>query len=97
MQHYKAYFAILASLMSFHVNAQDETWAAREGCNLNQWHPAGLYPEAAAKLADLGLSARITQALNTKKEAQNVHNVDKYINCIPYTGAVVGTLMLASY
>lgn len=88
MQRGRVYLAILAILASHHINAQDEDWAPREGCHLNPSHPMGLYPDAATKLADLGLSPRITRALDTKKEAKNVHSPDKFINGIPYTGAV---------
>lgn len=88
MSYYKACLASMILLVPYYTNAQEENWAPRAGCNLNRPHPGGLYPDAAVELADLGLSARITQALNTTRKAKNVHGADKTINGILYTGAV---------
>ncbi|MBV7510081.1 hypothetical protein [Pseudomonas sp. PDM25] len=88
MSYYRACLASLILLVPYCTNAHEENWAPREGCDLSRPHPGGLYPDAAAELANLGLSARITQALNTAKKAENVHGADKTINGILYTGAV---------
>lgn len=88
MSYYRACLASLILLVSYCAYAQEENWAPREGCDLSRPHPEGLYPDAAEELAKLGLSARITQALNTAKEVKNVHGADNKINGILYTGAV---------
>jgi hypothetical protein len=77
---------ITVCLISF--SAYGSSWDAIKNCQLSNSQSTGLYPEAARKLSDLGLTPRITQELNQSVSPQNVHGVDDVIDKVAYTAAV---------